>query len=128
MQSKNLLPVLAFVVFLCSCAGKLPADLIIHHASIYTVDSAFSMAEAMAVKDGKVVETGSNKMILDKYRSDAMIDAGGKAVFPGFIDAHCHFTGFATDMWKCELAGTKSFDEILDKIKAYSRQAPMNWI
>ena len=128
MQSKKLLPVLAFVIFLCSCANKQPADLIVHHASISTVDSAFSIAEAMAIKDGKVVATGSNDMILGKYRSDSMIDAGGKAVFPGFIDAHCHFTGFATDMWKCELAGTKSFDEILDKIKAYSLQAPMQWI
>ena len=128
MQSKNLLAVLSIVVFLYSCASKLPADLIIHHAGIYTVDSAFSMAEAMAVKDGKVLATGSNEMILEKYRSDVMIDAGSKAVFPGFIDAHCHFTGFATDMWKCELAGTTSFDEVLDKIKTYSRQAPMQWI
>ena len=128
MQLKKRLSFLTIVIFLFSCANKLPADLIIHHASIYTVDSAFSMAEAMAVKDGKVVATGSNDMILEKYRSDSMIDAGGKAVFPGFIDAHCHFTGFATDMWKCELAGTTSFDEILGKIKAYSLQAPMYWI
>ena len=57
-----------------------------------------------------------------------MIDAQGKAVFPGFIDAHCHFTGYATDLWKCDLVGTQSFDEVVQKIKAYSKNAPMEWI
>jgi len=42
------------------------------------------------------------------------LNAGGKTIFPGFIDAHCHFTGYATDMWKCNLVGTNSFDEVID--------------
>ncbi|HAN66322.1 MAG TPA: amidohydrolase, partial [Chitinophagaceae bacterium] len=44
------------------------------------------------------------------------------------IDAHCHFTGYATDMWKCELFGTKSFEEIIEKISAYAPNAPGEWI
>jgi len=102
--------------------------MIIHHATIYTVDSAFSVAEAMVVKDGRIIATGTNDAILKEYESTEMIDGSGKAIFPGFIDAHCHFTGFATDMWKCELAGTTSFEEIISKIKAYSTNAPMQWI
>ena len=102
--------------------------MIIHHATIYTVDAAFSVAEALAVKDGKIIAVGTNEAILKKYESAEMIDASGKTIFPGFIDAHCHFTGFATDMWKCELVGTTSFEEVITKIKAYSTHAPMQWI
>ena len=46
-----------------------------------------------------------------------MIDAGWQGRFPGLIDAHCHFTGYATDMWKCELFGTKSFGEVVVKLQ-----------
>lgn len=102
--------------------------MIVHHATIYTVDSSFSVVEAMAVKDGKIIATGSNESILNKYQSDNVMDATGKVIFPGFIDAHCHFTGFATDMWKCELVGTKSFEEVIGKIIDYSSKASTQWI
>jgi len=102
--------------------------MIVYNANIYTVDSSFSTAEAMAIEDGKILETGTSDYILDKYKSDNKIDVSGKTIFPGFIDAHCHFTGFATDSWKCELTGTSSFQEIIDKVKAYSTNAPMYWI
>ena len=65
---------------------------------------------------------------MKKYSSDSITDATGKTVFPGFIDAHCHFTGYATDMWKCNLVGTTSLDEIVNKIKTYSINAPREWI
>ena len=131
MQSKNLLLLISYFLLLLifsSCTSKQKVSLVIHHANIYTVDSAFSVAEAMAVQDGKIVAIGKNDDILKKYESSQMIDASGKTIFPGFIDAHCHFTGFATDMWKCDLVGTTSFGEVVDKIKRYSAHAPMQWI
>lgn len=117
-----------FFISLSSCNSSKKVDLIIHHAKIYTVDSAFTITEAMAVKGGKIVETGANEDILKKYGSADTINANGDAVFPGFIDAHCHFTGFATDMWKCDLVGTSSFEEIVSKLIVYSKTAPMPWI
>ncbi len=53
-----------FVLFLpiISCSTS-KVDLIIHHAVIYTVDSTFTVAEAMAVKDGKIVAVGKNEEI-----------------------------------------------------------------
>lgn len=111
-----------------SCHKRQQASLIIHHAKIYTVDSVFSVAEAMAIKDGKVLATGSDASIMEGYDATESIDAAGKAVFPGFIDAHCHFTGFATDMWKCDLTGTQSFNEVIGKISAYAKTAPMHWV
>lgn len=93
------------LVFLSACRFKARVALIIHHATIYTIDSAFSVAEAMAVNDGKIIAVGKNEEILHTYEADSVMDASGKTIFPGFIDAHRHFTGFATDRRKCELVG-----------------------
>lgn len=122
--------ILLFTNFIAitSCNNKTSVSLIIHHGIIYTVDSGFQKTYAMAIKDGKIVETGPNEYIKAKYEADSTIDAKNKFIFPGFIDAHCHFTGFATDSWKCDLMATASFEEIVDKIKNYSKSAPMFWI
>ncbi len=123
------IPSCFFLFFLiCSCKSSQQVSLIVHHALIYTVDSEFSTAGAMAIKDGKIVAVGTNEEILKKYVAAETVDAGGKTIFPGFIDAHCHFTGYATDMWKCNLYGTSSFAEIVEKIKEYSKNAPMHWV
>lgn len=120
-------PVL-FLICFSSCKFREKVSLVVHHAAIYTVDNKFSTAEAMAISDGKIVETGTNDDILKKYEGEEMVNAGGKAIFPGFIDAHCHFTGYATDNWKCDLVGTGSWKEIVTKITEYSKSAPMEWI
>lgn len=111
-----------------SCDHKQKAALIVHHAVIYTADENFSSAQAMAIRDGKILAIGSEDSIMNNYIADSVVDAQGKIIFPGFIDAHCHLTGFATDMWKCSLIGTGSFDEVVNKIKAYSLHTPMQWI
>ena len=69
--------VLLFLVswFLVSCsAKKQEVDLIIHNANIYTVDSSFRIQQAMAIKDGKIIETGSNEQILNSYSAKEIKD------------------------------------------------------
>ncbi len=115
--------------FLCSSFGiKENVSLIIHHAKIYTIDNRFSIAEAMAIDNGKIIAIGSNYQILSKYASRKTINASGKIILPGFIDAHCHFTGYATDSWKANLTGTHSFNEVVEKMKDYANTAPMYWL
>lgn len=126
---KNSFILILATLFIFSCnQKKTPADLIIHHAKIYSVDSSFTVCEAMAIVDGKIADIGSNDFILEKYSSANSQDLNSSVIYPGFIDAHCHFTGYATDMWKCNLIGTKSFEEVLEKLKVYAQQAPMEWI
>ncbi len=127
-QIKTLIYLLSTIVVLVSCNTKQKVSLLVFNAKIYTVDSLFSTAEAMAIDHGKIIETGTSAMILKKYQSDSTFNAEGHFIFPGFIDAHCHFTGFATDSWKCDLTGTSSFEEVINKIKDYSLHAPMLWI
>jgi predicted amidohydrolase YtcJ len=126
-KSRLVLTFISLLFFLAVSAQK-PADLIIHNAEIYTVNQNFDLADAMAVSDGKIVAVGKNSEILKKYKSQNIQNLRGKAVFPGFIDAHCHFTGYATNKWKCELWGTKSWEEIIQKMTDYSKTAPMEWL
>lgn len=82
----------------------------------------------MAIDNGKIIAIGNNVDIQTKYASDSNVDAKGNIIFPGFIDAHCHFTGYATDSWKCNLFGTTSFAEVVSKVNEYSQTAPLEWI
>ena len=120
--------ILVSISLFTSCNKKQKVSLVVHHAVIYTVDSAFTIAEAMAIENGKIIATGSNENILKAYYAAEMLDTKGKAIFPGFIDAHCHFTGYAMDGWKCDLTGTKSWEDVLAKISDYSKAAPMLWL
>ncbi len=124
---KKIITILFIVTILFSCTKK-NVTLIITNAKIYTADTSFSEASAMAINDGKIIALGNTVDIQTKFKSNNNVNAEGNVIFPGFIDAHCHFTGYATDMWKCELMGTKSFEEIVARIIEYSTNAPMQWI
>jgi predicted amidohydrolase YtcJ len=95
--------------------------MIIHHAKIYTVDENFSVAEAMVVRDGKIIATGNNDDILKQYESDVVEDAKGKSIFPGFIDAHAHFVGYGFSLQKVNLVGTTSWDEVLARCNDFAK-------
>lgn len=120
---------LIFGVLLSSCARKQAADLIVHNALIYTVDSSFSTAQSFAVKDGKFIAVGTNDDILSNYEAKEMIDAKGNAVYPGLIDSHCHFYGYGEGLQQVDLVGTKSFDEVIERIMSYAKEHPQaKWI
>ncbi len=93
------------------------ADKIFHNGKIYTVDSNFSMAEAMAVKGDTILATGEDDAIMSRYQSDTLIDLQGKPVYPGFIDAHCHFYHYGLGLRQVGLKGCQSFEEVLDSLK-----------
>ncbi len=111
-----------------SCKFRQKVNTIVHHAVIYTVDDNFSVQQAMAIADGKIVAIGTNDVILKEYDADEMIDAKNSAVYPGFIDAHCHFTGYATDKWKCDVTGTTSFAAVIEILKKYATTAKTEWL
>ena len=127
-----LLPIV-YCLFLTSCSSssQTKADLIIHHAKIYTVDSSFSVAEAMAIKDGKILAIGKEDEIMKKYDAVEIKDVAGKAIYPGFIDAHAHFVGYGSSLQNVNLVDTKSWEECIEKVKAFIVQKnikPNEWI
>src|SRR5690606_1823323 len=112
----------------CSSLHK-PADLIVYNAIVYTVDSAFGIAEAFAVRDGKFIGIGKNDDILTAYRADSVIDAHGRPVYPGFYDAHSHFSGYAHTFAQADLTGAASFDEVIERLKRFRSVHPnASWL
>lgn len=115
-------------VTLFSCSEAIVVDTIVHNASIYTIDDVFSRKEAMAIKDGLIVEIGAENQILNKYTSAQKIDAGQRFIFPGLIDAHCHFVGYGIEKNRVNLVGAKSFEEVIDRISAYIDSTDTPWV
>jgi predicted amidohydrolase YtcJ len=91
-------------------------DVIVHHAKIYTVNEEFTVAQAMAIKDGKIVAIGAEREILNAYDAPVVYDMQGKCIYPGFTDAHAHFMAFGLFQQECDLNGLKSWNEIVEKI------------
>ena len=73
----------------------LAPDLVVTNGRIYTVDKAFSRAEAVAVKGDKIIAVGTGKEIKKLIgKSTKVLDLEGKTMFPGAIDTHAHFAEF----------------------------------
>jgi len=126
MKKGILLLTLSFIIL--SCSQKENVDTVVYNAKIYTVDSEFSNAEAFAIRDGKFVAVGTSEEIQQKYNATKTLDAEGKAVFPGLIDAHCHFYGLGLFKQSVSLFGTKSYDEIIEKLVAFQKERKMSFI
>ena len=125
---KKILMLVFFLLLLSACQQKQKADVIYYNGLIYTVDKDFSITEALAIKDGKIIATGNSKFILAEFESKEKVNLEGKPVFPGFIDAHCHFYQYATDKQKVALFGTQSFGEVIKKVVDFSKSNSFSWI
>src|SRR5881394_3179323 len=68
------------------------ADLLLYNGKIVTVDDAFSIREAIVVKDGRIVAVGGNEL-RNRYAAARAIDLKGRMVIPGFNDTHIHLGG-----------------------------------
>lgn len=116
------------LILLNACSPSKNADLIIHNATIYMVDDAFGTAEAMAIKDGRIIAIGAEHQILNSYQSEQTIDAALQFIYPGFIDAHSHFLGYGNEKQQLDLVGTTSFEEVVSRISEYISNHEGQWI
>jgi len=75
--------------WLSGCGAKREkVDLLVTNATVYTVDSAFSKAQAFAVRDGRFIAVGSSADLKARYQAAQEVDAQGQFIYPGFYDAH----------------------------------------
>jgi predicted amidohydrolase YtcJ len=119
----------AIALFLTSCGGPKKVDTVVFNGVIYTVDSSFSTAQAMAIKDGVIVALGTDAEITAAYTGQEKIDAKGQAVYPGFIDAHAHFVGYGKSLFQVDLFGTTSWEEAVERVKTFAAAHPeLTWI
>ncbi|MER7397296.1 amidohydrolase [Streptomyces sp. NPDC000151] len=105
------------------------ADLVLHNARLHTVDPALPEAEALAVRDGRIVWVGPDDEAAEWISSGTeVLDAHGKLVLPGFIDAHNHVR-LGSDDACVQLAGARSLDEVHSRIRAWRDAHPdAEWI
>ncbi len=119
---------IAIVLFCSSCINQ-RVDLIVHHAQIYTVNNEFTMAEAMAIQDGKIIAIGTNDAILKEYQSDSVVNANNAIIYPGFIDAHAHFLEYGQSLYTVGLMFSPSWADVIERVKAFAVKHPgKGWI
>ena len=120
--------VTAFMLSSCDGLQKERADLIIHNATIYTVNETFSKEEALAVRDGKIIAIGPEHEIMNKFQSSNTIDAKHQFVYPGFIDGHCHFVGYGLSLQTVNLVGTGNWEECISRTQEFAKSHTEGWI
>ena len=125
-----LLGIFCFVALFMSCGRPGPADLVLFGGKVATVDEAFSIQEAVAVRGNKIVFVGSNEEVQDYvYPNTTVVDCKGKLVLPGLIDAHAHLHSLGEELTSLNVTGTKSFEEIIEKVaKRVESSEPGEWI
>src|SRR5215212_11492622 len=108
--------------------GMSEGEILLLGGKILTVDQAFSIGEAIAVRGDHIVAVGSNAEARAAVGPDArVIDLRGRTVVPGLIDAHPHMDA----MYRTEpvLSDCKSIAEIQEKVAAYAaKAAPGEWL
>lgn len=124
---RNVLCLSLLVLAITASAQRKRIDLLIYNAKIYTVDSKFSTATAIAVHDGKIIDIGKNGL-REKYWPAQSMNADGKFIYPGFIDAHAHFFGYASSLQNVSLVGTGSWEDVLAASKKFAASQPEGWI
>lgn len=122
MKSLFYLFLICIIVF--SCKTKSEADLLVINAMVYTVNDSFAVAEAFAVVGGKFAKAGTTQELMDEYSAAEVFDAEGKAIYPGFIDAHAHFYLYGLGLQVAELLGAESEAEMIERVVAHRERTP----
>ena len=107
-----------------------PADLVLTNGRIYTVDNARPIVSALAVGSGRVLFVGSDAEARALAApSTRVIDLHGATVVPGIVDAHAHLLGLGNTLRRVNLAGSTSYQEVIDRVRAWAKDVrPGEWI
>jgi predicted amidohydrolase YtcJ len=123
---------LAILVISCwaGSAYAQKADLVVTNAKIVTLDGASTIAQALAVRDGRIVAVGGNDAMDGLVGpTTRRVDAGGRTIIPGLIDSHIHAVRagltYATEVnW----IGAKTIPEAMDRLRQAAKARPASWI
>lgn len=126
-------PLLASCLALLVAAGALraePADRILRDGLFYPVSSPGPVAGSLAIRDGRILFLGPTEEA-ETLRGPAtrVLELGGRAVTPGWIDAHSHLLGLGAALAQVDLVGTGSFEEVVARVAAAAAERPAGtWI
>jgi predicted amidohydrolase YtcJ len=115
----------------CRVYAQEPApDLILHHGKVVTVDSGFSIAQAIAIRGERIVQVGSNAEVLALANARTKtIDVAGKMILPGLIDCHAHPLAASLVEFDHTIPQMDSVQDVLDYVAARAKAVPEGqWI
>ncbi len=121
----------AAAALLCAAARAQPADLVVTNARIATLDAAGTMAEALAVRDGRIVAVGGAAQVRALAGpATRSVDAGGRTVIPGLIDSHMHAVRAALSYsTEVNWIGAATIAEAMARLRAAAARArPGGWL
>ena len=107
-----------------------PAALILTAARIHTADAARPLVQAIAIRSDRIVFAGSvREALVLRGPATRVLDLPGLTVVPGITDAHVHLAGLGTALRTVDLTGTRSYDEVIQRVVARAARArPGEWI
>ena len=122
--------VAVLLVAITTQVPQAPADLVVLNARVYTADPNRPVAEALAVRAGRIAFVGSNRgaLALVGPRTERL-DLSGRTVIPGMVDAHAHLLGLGQALRTVDLVGTRSYEEVIARVVERAKTArPGEWI
>jgi predicted amidohydrolase YtcJ len=110
-------------------AAQGAADLIVVGGTIHTVDEAYPAPTAFAVRGDRFIHVGAiaDAMAL-RGPATLVLDAGGRTILPGLIDAHCHLTHVGLNLAEVDLYHLRSFEAVVERAKTFAQSSPDAWI
>ena len=128
---KKLISFILFILLACiAFTQNKSADLILVNGKVYTVNKKQPWAEAVVVKDGKIVFVGKEKEARTYANTNTeIVDCKGQFVMPGFIEGHGHIHGLGNSLMNLDLMNVKNWDEIVNMVaEAVKKAKPGDWI
>ena len=92
------------------------------------MDPGFTQAEALAIRHGRIAGVGSMPEIEAGFRSPQCLDVEGACICPGFFDPHSHFLGYGLTLGMANLAGARSWGEVLERCQPYRPADSGSWL
>ncbi len=120
--------ILLSLTLLFSCKSIEKADHLYYNAQIHTIDSVDAIYNAFVVNEGKILAFGEANLLEKQFLISNKTDLKAAHVYPGLIDAHCHFYGLGLFLQQADLSGSKSIEEIVSRCIKFSSNSTLKFI
>lgn len=120
---------LVLALAMSNCSYEPYYDTILYNGDIYTIDSTGSRAGSIAIVDGRIAAVFADRFPKDTALAQSSVDMRGAFMMPGLIEGHGHFSGLGMSMVNLNLLYTRSWEEVIEKVKDRVDKLPAGtWI
>jgi predicted amidohydrolase YtcJ len=103
--------------------------IVLHNATVRTLDATDTIAEAVAVRDGRILLVGGGTHVLAAFPDAERRDLGGATLLPGLIDSHLHLLALGLNSFAVDLSGARSIEDVLAALRRRVERTPADeWV